>query len=132
MASTTTVLGRSDVPSWKLEDGDAPTPDHEQRLAELHEGSNGPGFSAFYDSAARGIATAPNLNELQERHTALLGRERGVLTDRLAKLPTVPLEHRKYYGRSLNLIKRWLTEIHDARRDALAREAEARAGAGRD
>jgi phenylalanyl-tRNA synthetase alpha chain len=47
-------------------------------------------------------------------------------------MPKLTVEERKVRGRGLNLLKRWLTEVHDARRDALAREAEARAGAGLD
>ncbi|MBI1797961.1 MAG: phenylalanine--tRNA ligase subunit alpha [Candidatus Eisenbacteria bacterium] len=92
----------------------------------------GAGVAAFYDRAARGIAGAPDLAELKERHTRLLGRERGIVTGRLAGLPELSPEERRQSGRALNLIKRWLTELEAARRSALEREQESRSAQGLD
>jgi phenylalanyl-tRNA synthetase alpha chain len=70
------------------------------------------------------LAGARDAAELRERHVALLGRERGVVTLALAELPKLPVEQRKARGRALNLIKRWLTEIEEARRAQLEADAE--------
>ena len=129
--SVGTALGRGDLPeAW--EDGDvAPLdPEHAAHLAELAPA--GAGVAAFYERAARGIAGAPDLAELKERHTRLLGRERGIVTGRLALLPGLTPDERKKTGRALNLIKRWLTEIEQAKRRSLERAAEARDASGLD
>jgi phenylalanyl-tRNA synthetase alpha chain len=129
--SVGTALGRGDLPeAW--DDGDvAPLdPEHAAHLAELTLA--GAGVAAFYERAARGIAGAPDLAELKERHTRLLGRERGIVTGRLALLPELTPDERKKTGRALNLIKRWLTEIEQAKRRSLEQAAEARAATGLD
>jgi phenylalanyl-tRNA synthetase alpha chain len=129
--SESTALGRGDLPEpWDQGDPTPLDPDHGRHLEELT--ASGPGFGAFYDRAARGIAGASDLTELKERHTTLLGRERGILTDRLAKLPALPPEQRRQYGRIFNLAKRWLTDLEKARRQALEHAAEARAATGLD
>jgi phenylalanyl-tRNA synthetase alpha chain len=123
---------RGDLPeAWEEGVDLAPLdPDHASRLAELTK--IGPDWASFYARAARGLAGAPTLVELKERHTRLLGREQGVLTDRLAQLRDLPAEDRKTTGRALNLIKRWLTEVEETKRRALEEAAEARSGAGLD
>ena len=109
-------------PAWDKLDPTALSPDHDARVAELK--SIGAPEAAFYDRAARGIAGAPDLTELKERHTTLLGRERGIVTKWLVVLPSLAAEQRKSKGRAFNLIKRWLTELEQARRRALEQAAE--------
>jgi phenylalanyl-tRNA synthetase alpha chain len=129
--SVGTALGRDDLPEvWDGGDPAALDPGHAGHRDELT--AAGEGFAAFYERAARGIAGAPDLAELKERHTRLLGRERGIVTGRLAALPELSPDHRKRAGRILNLIKRWLTDLEQARRRALEAEAEARAGSALD
>jgi phenylalanyl-tRNA synthetase alpha chain len=129
--TSTVVLTEGDLPEiWEKAEPRPPDPDHSSRVAELT--AIGAAWGAFYDRAARGIAGAPELAELKQRHTQLLGRERGIVTDRLAKLPDLSPEHRKTTGRALNLIKRWLTELEEGRRRTLERATEARDAAGLD
>jgi phenylalanyl-tRNA synthetase alpha chain len=134
MAQTSTVLGRGDLPdAWDETPAESLGSAHAQRVEELNAlPGNGPGFSAFYDRAARGLSGARDTRDLQDRWTLLLGRERGVITDRLSQLASVPLEHRRTYGKSLNLMKQWLTEVEKTRRAALESEQESRAAAGLD
>jgi phenylalanyl-tRNA synthetase alpha chain len=117
-------------PAWTVGDPAALAPEHAARARELE--SLDPGLAALYRRGAEGLAGADDEASLRERHTALLGRERGVVTLALAEMPRLTVEERKVRGRGLNLVKRWLTEIHDARRDALARAAELHATAGLD
>jgi len=129
--SVGTALGRGDLPeAW--DDGDvAPLdPEHAGHLAELTPA--GAGVMEFFERAARGLAGAPDLAELKERHTRLLGRERGIVSGRLALLPELTPDERKKTGRALNLIKRWLTEIEQAKRRSLEQAAETRAASGLD
>ncbi|MBI3539816.1 MAG: phenylalanine--tRNA ligase subunit alpha, partial [Candidatus Eisenbacteria bacterium] len=129
--SASTALGRGDLPdAWDSGDAAGIDPEHDRRVEELKPA--GAGVAAFYDRAARGIAGAPDLAELKERHTRLLGRERGIVTGRLAGLPELSPEERRQSGRALNLIKRWLTELEAARRSALEREQESRSAQGLD
>ena len=124
-----TLLNTLD-PAWPAADPAPLAPEHDQRLAEIE--ALDPDLAALYRRGAAVLAGAPDETALRERHTALLGRERGIVTLALADMPKLTVEERKVRGRGLNLVKRWLTEIHDARRAALARDAEARAGAGLD
>jgi phenylalanyl-tRNA synthetase alpha chain len=124
-----TLLSTVD-PGWAEADPAPLAPAHARQLDEIT--ALDPDLAALYRRGAGVLAAAGDEGALRERHTALLGRERGVLTIALADLPKLAVEERKVRGRGLNLVKRWLTEIHDARRAALAREAEARAGAGLD
>jgi phenylalanyl-tRNA synthetase alpha chain len=124
-------LGEGDLPGdWSQGEAAALDPEFTSRLSQLKEA--GPDWAAFYERAARGLAGAQDLATLKERQTQLLGRERGIITDRLTRLPSLPPEERKQIGRALNLIKRWLTEVEQARRQTLEREAETRSGAGLD
>jgi len=116
--------------SWREGDPRSLDPAHETRVAELK--ATDPAWAAFYDRAVRGLAGAKDVSELRERHTRLLGRERGIITERLAGLGALPPAQRRETGRSLNLIKRWLTDLEQARRSALESETEARAAAGLD
>jgi phenylalanyl-tRNA synthetase alpha chain len=63
---------------------------------------------------------------LRGRHVLVLGRERGVVTLALAELPTMTVDARRVHGRGLNLIKRWLGELEEAKRAALESAAESR------
>jgi phenylalanyl-tRNA synthetase alpha chain len=88
--------------------------------------------AAYYERAARGIAGAQSLAELQERQTIIVGRERGNLTLQLKALAQSPPELRREDGRVLNLLKRWLTELIEAKHRFLEGEVETRSAAGRD
>ena len=129
--TATSALTRGDLPQdWDTGKPEALDADHASHVAELH--SSSPDWAGFYERAARGIAGAPDLAELKERQTRLLGRERGIVTDRLAKLPELTPDQRKITGRALNLIKRWLSLLEEARRRDLERATEARASSGLD
>ncbi|MCC6348985.1 MAG: phenylalanine--tRNA ligase subunit alpha [Candidatus Eisenbacteria bacterium] len=107
---------------WSEADPATLTAGHAARLAELRQLDGA--LAALYERGAAVLAGAPDANALRERHTALLGRERGIVTQALGGLPGLPPEQRRTRGRGLNLVKRWLGEVHDARRDALERERE--------
>lgn len=109
--------------SWSSADPAALAPDHAARLAELE--ALDPALAALYRRGAGVLAGAADANELRERHTALLGRERGVVTLALADLPSLSPEQRRSRGKGLNLVKRWLGEVHEGRRTALEAEREA-------
>ena len=108
---------------WSAADPAALTPDHAARLAELEQLD--PALVALYRRGSEVLAGAADANALRDRHTALLGRERGVITLGLAEMPKLSVDERKVRGKALNLVKRWLTEVHDARREAIALEREA-------
>jgi phenylalanyl-tRNA synthetase alpha chain len=111
-------------PGWSGADPSPLSPEHASRLAEIS--ALDPGLAELYRRGAEALAGAPDAAALRERHTVLLGRERGAVTAALAELPALEVEARKARGRGLNLVKRWLGEIHDARRAALERAVEAR------
>ncbi len=98
-------------------DPEALVPGQAERIAELQ--AIAPYRAAYYQRAARGLAAATSLDELQERQTLVLGRERGHLTLQLRELGKLPVEVRRSDGQALNLIKRWLEEIVKSRRDAI-------------
>jgi phenylalanyl-tRNA synthetase alpha chain len=108
---------------WSAADVAALTPDHAARQAELEQLD--PALAALYGRGSAVLAGSSDANELRERHTALLGRERGVVTLALADMPKLTVEQRKVRGKGLNLVKKWLTEVHDARREAIAHASEA-------
>ena len=112
-------------PAWGAGDPSGLIPKHAARQAELE--TLDPGLAALYARGAGVLAGAPDAAALKQRTVVLLGRERGVLTRALADMAKLPLEERKVRGRGLNLAKRWLTEIHDARRTQIERAAEASA-----
>src|SRR4029453_17575950 len=91
-----------------------------------------PALADLYRRAAEALAGAADAAAIQQLHVALLGREGGGGTLALGELPSLPVESRKVRGRGLNLIKRWLQEIEDARRTALEQAAEARAASRHD
>ena len=111
-------------PAWEAGDPAGLAPDHDARRAEL--AALDPALEALYARGAAVLAGARDLAALRERHVALLGRERGVVTRALGEMPSLPVEQRKVRGRGLNLVKRWLTEIESARRAALEQVAESR------
>ncbi|HEY6866272.1 MAG TPA: phenylalanine--tRNA ligase subunit alpha [Candidatus Eisenbacteria bacterium] len=122
MSEVFSAFGADDLPdSWDGGDVEALAPGQAAHADEL---KSDPAIAAYYARAASGLARSQTLEELSERHTQLLGRERGFITRKLAGLPGLPIEQRKQYGRSLNLIKRWLSEIEAAKRAALERAAE--------
>jgi phenylalanyl-tRNA synthetase alpha chain len=117
-------------PAWTGADPTTLVPEHPAHVSELE--SLDPALAALYRRGAEVLAGAGDRGALGERHTALLGRERGVVTQALAELPSLAVEERRVRGRGLNLVKRWLAEIEAARAAALDREAEAKSGAGLD
>jgi phenylalanyl-tRNA synthetase alpha chain len=123
VTTTAYSISKGDLPAeWDQIDPTPLSPDHEARVAELR--TLGAAEAAFYDRAARGLAGAPDLATLKERHTFLLGRERGKVTAWLAVLPSLPADQRKAAGHRFNLVKRWLSEMEQARRGALERASE--------
>ena len=96
---------------------------YQEHAAELD--ALDPELGRIYRLGAQWFAGAPDSAGLQRCHVDLLGRERGAVTLALAELPKLTVEQRKIRGRGLNLLKRWLSEIHDARRLALESAAEA-------
>ena len=125
MPGVSVTLGPELVPGHWEQSGSGPpaltagVASRAQELAALDAA-----LAAFYERAARGLASSEDAAVLAERNTHLLGRERGVVTRALEGLPGLPVEQRKTAGRGLNLVKRWLGEIHDARRQALEHAAE--------
>lgn len=115
-------------PAWEGADPAALIPEHPVHVAELE--SIDAELAPLYRRGAEVLAGASDAPDLKSRQVALLGRERGVITLELAKLPELAVEVRKTRGRALNLIKRWLGEVETARRRALEQAAEA--GAARD
>jgi phenylalanyl-tRNA synthetase alpha chain len=109
-------------PAWEGADPAGLIPDHAARLAELE--AIDPELAPVYVRGAEVLAGAPDLPALKARQVALLGRERGLITLALAKLPELAVEARKSKGRGLNLVKRWLGEVEAARRRALEQAAE--------
>lgn len=116
-------LTRALDPAWGGADPAPLAPDHAARLAEIE--ALDPALAAVYRRGAEALAGAPDAAALKDRYTVLLGRERGVLTHALGGLSSLPVDERRARGRGLNLVKRWLGEVHDARRAAIEREAEA-------
>jgi phenylalanyl-tRNA synthetase alpha chain len=112
-------------PAWGGADPARLAADHPAHLAEIE--SLDPALAALFRRGAEALAGAPNPAALKDRFTALLGRERGVVTRALAGIPSLPVEQRKVRGRGLNLIKTWLGELEAARRAELERAAEASA-----
>ena len=115
--------GRGAFPEeWDGGDAGALIASHPAQVQELS--AVDPGFGALYDRAARGLAGASSLDELGRRSTAVLGRERGVITELLAEIPDLPVDQRKRFGGAYNKAKRWLAEIEQAKRGALERALE--------
>ncbi len=101
-------------------------PGQAERIEDLRRIA--PYHAAYYERAARGLAGASDLDDLRERQSRLLGRERGDITRQLRDLGQASIEERKSTGRALNLIKQWLTELEAAKRAALQAAAEAGSG----
>lgn len=115
-------------PGWNR--GDASThPGFAERRAELAQSS--PDLEPFYVQAMDTLAGAATAADLLVRQTALLGRERGVVTLALAEMPKLAIDERKRLGRWLNLIKQDLEALLKVRRAALESAVEAR-GSGFD
>ncbi len=110
-------------PAWSAADPASLSAEYAARLGEIE--SIDPALAALYRRGAEVLAGAGDPASLRDRHTALLGRERGVVTLALAEMPSLTVDQRKTRGRGLNLVKRWLGEVHDAKRAALERAAEA-------
>ncbi len=110
------------APDWAAGDPAALVPEHAARTAEI-EGLDA-ALAGLYARGAAVLAGAADAAALHERVVALLGRERGVVTRALAALPGLPLDERKVRGRALNLVKRWLEELEQAKRAELERAAE--------
>ncbi|MBI5710717.1 MAG: phenylalanine--tRNA ligase subunit alpha [Candidatus Eisenbacteria bacterium] len=111
-------------PAWSAGEPARLIAQHPARAAEL--AALDPPLATLYERGAAVLAGARDAAELRERHVALLGRERGVVSLALAELPALTVEERRARGRALNLTKRWLTEIEEARRAQLERDAESK------
>ncbi len=127
---TTVTFQQAIDPGWAQGDAEdlvAGQHDRQKELAALDSG-----LGDFYARAAAALAGAPDPQTLREVHTALLGRERGVVTLALAGLRDLDPAARKRRGRALNLLKRHLAELEQARRSVLETQAEARFAARSD
>jgi phenylalanyl-tRNA synthetase alpha chain len=124
---TTAALLRGLDPGWPA--GDAERLAGGQREKQQELAALDAGLGDFYARAAAAMAGAPDPQALREVHTALLGRERGVLTLALAGLKDLDPEARRAQGRALNLLKKHLAELEQARRADLEAEAETRSAA---
>jgi len=113
-------------PGWSKADPASLLEDWRERLSRLEP------LDAEVAAAAAThgevIAGAGDPATLTLAHAAALGRERGALTRALGELPNLPLERRKTRGRALNEAKRLLSDLEAAKRLALERAAENRAG----
>ena len=109
--------------TWGSGDGTSVDPEWGAHVAELT--AIEAALGEFYASAAGALAGAADSGALRERHLAMLGRERGVVTHALAEMPNLSVDERKRRGRGLNLIKRWLGEAEGRRRMALESSADA-------
>jgi phenylalanyl-tRNA synthetase alpha chain len=116
--------GTSDVPPEG--DPESLIPGQAHHYAELRDIDGK--WANFFLFAARRIAGAPDLQALLERHTEVLGREQGSVTRQLSTLGSLTLEEKKTSGRALNLIKRWLTELSDAKRAQLEAGSQSKTG----
>ena len=110
-------------PAWPAAAPAALDGDHASHAAELEAIERGLGD--FFTRAASALAGARTLDELRERQLALLGRERGIVTQALAEMPALSVDERKRRGKALNLLKRWLGELEERRRAALEEAAQA-------
>ena len=117
------LLGALD-PGWGTGDPSALVPEHAARRAELE--ALDPELAGLYARGAEVLAGAPDADALKERTVALLGRERGVVTLALAEIPRLSPAEKKVRGRGLNLAKRWLEELEQAKRAVLEQAAESR------
>jgi phenylalanyl-tRNA synthetase alpha chain len=120
-----TASGSSVFPQqWVGGDAESLVPGQAGRIAELREIE--PALAATYERGAAVLAGARDPAELQGHYTYVLGRESGVITKLISELPKLPLEDRKRRGAAYNKIKRWLIEVHEAKKVAFERAAEAR------
>jgi phenylalanyl-tRNA synthetase alpha chain len=123
VSAASDVLLQSLDPAWPGADPSALAPEHAAHAGELD--ALEPALAALYRRGAEVLAGAPDAAALRDRHTVLLGRERGVVTLALAEMPSLSVEQRRVRGRGLNLIKKWLGEIYEARGRALETASEA-------
>jgi phenylalanyl-tRNA synthetase alpha chain len=127
---TAEALTRAIDPGWPAGDAESLVAGQRDRIEEI--AALDAGLGDFYARAAAALAGAPDPNALHVVHVALLGREQGVVTHALAGLKDMPVDARRTHGRALNLLKRHLGELEQARRAALGAEAEASSAARSD
>ncbi|HXE58599.1 MAG TPA: phenylalanine--tRNA ligase subunit alpha [Gemmatimonadales bacterium] len=84
--------------------------------------------------ASEFLARIPALDarELEAGFVRVLGRKGGVLTGALKALPSLPADLRRELGARANRLRVEIEAAHEARREALRRDAERRAAAGLD
>jgi phenylalanyl-tRNA synthetase alpha chain len=118
-------------PKWERGDPASLLPEHHaERVKELKARS--PKLAEAYERWAAAFAGAPSAVALRERHTAALGRERGVFTLALAKVPEMALDQRRVWGAGLNGIKLGLEALYKECGRQLEQAAEATAAGGLD
>jgi phenylalanyl-tRNA synthetase alpha chain len=113
-------------PAWTKADPDSVVPGWTARLEEIR-----PIDPAVLDAAVAWgawLAGSTDSATLLVVHTAALGRERGAFSKALAELPGLAIEERRRRGRSLNVAKRLLAELEEARRRQLEQAADVSQG----
>ncbi|MFI5371669.1 MAG: phenylalanine--tRNA ligase subunit alpha [Candidatus Eisenbacteria bacterium] len=93
---------------------------------------NFPDLVTYFSVAAKVLAGATDLRDLNERRTEFLGRERGTIKSLLAVLPQLPLSMRKSFGSRINQVKTVLEEVESTRRKQIEEARESRTVAGLD
>ncbi len=84
-------------------------------------GSSGPGDVPTLAELEARLAAVPGLDSpaLEAETIAVLGRKSGALTAILKRIPSLPVEERREFGASVNLLKARFEEAFEARRHAL-------------
>jgi phenylalanyl-tRNA synthetase alpha chain len=116
-------LARGLDPAWERADPAHHVPDWAARLEAIS--SSDASLAEAVVGFAGAMAAAKSEPDLTQRFAAVLGRERGSLTDALASLPKLEKSERQRLGKALNLAKTLLTDVRAACATALkdAREA---------
>jgi phenylalanyl-tRNA synthetase alpha chain len=111
-------------PAWPKGNPEALLPDWQKRLAEIRPFA--PEAALAIEVWGAVLAGAGDPATLLLVQSAAIGRERGAFTAALGELPNLPLEERKVLGRALNLGKRLLADLSEAKRAELERASEVR------
>lgn len=74
-------------------------------------------------SLESGLAQASSLSQVEDLHTAYLGRK-GSLAQLMSRLPELTADERPAFGKAANAVKTQLTALLETRKSALTAEAE--------